>query len=404
MPLVLRDREGRVSRQRREPGNLSHACVEPLNIAGGAMGRILMTEPTAHPGAVTTPRLGKAKIPATVVTGFLGAGKTTLIRHLLQNAKGKRIALIINEFGDLGVDGEVLKGCGEETCSEDDVVELANGCICCTVADDFVPTMTMLLDRDNPPDHIVIETSGLALPQPLVKAFNWPDIRTRVTVDGVVTVVDGAAVAAGRFAHDEVALDAQRQADAMLDHETPMQELFEDQLGCADLVIVNKTDLLGEGGLEKVREFIRSDVRNGVPVIAAMQGILPPAALIGLGVGAEDDIINRPTHHERAGQVDHDHDDFDSFHVDLPQITDPAAFSILVSDMLSARNVLRLKGFVAVAGKPMRMVIQAVGPRVDHYFDRPWRADETRSTRLVVIGEKGLDQARITEALKQAAV
>jgi len=344
------------------------------------------------------------KIPATVITGFLGAGKTSLIRHMIEQNKGKRLAFLINEFGDLGIDRDVLLGCGIEDCGEDDIVELANGCICCTVADDFVPTMTMLLDRDNPPDHIVIETSGLALPQPLVKAFNWPDIRTRVTVDGVVTVVDGAAVAAGRFAHDEAALDAQRQADAMLDHETPMSELFEDQLGCADLVIVNKTDLLGEGGLDMVRDFIRPDVRNGVPVIAAKQGALPPAALIGLGVGAEDDIVNRPTHHERAGEVDHDHDDFDSFHVDLPQITDPAAFSDRVSEMLEAEHVLRLKGFVAVSGKPMRMVIQAVGPRVDHYFDRPWRADETRTTRLVVIGEKGLDQARITASLQQSAI
>ena len=102
------------------------------------------------------------KIPATVITGFLGAGKTTLIRNLLQNAGGKRIALIINEFGDLGVDGDVLKGCGAEACSEDDIIELTNGCICCTVADDFIPTMSKLLERENRPDHIVIETSGLA--------------------------------------------------------------------------------------------------------------------------------------------------------------------------------------------------------------------------------------------------
>ncbi|MEM7427452.1 MAG: GTP-binding protein, partial [Pseudomonadota bacterium] len=143
--------------------------------------------------------LGQSKIPATVITGFLGAGKTTVIRNLLEKANGRRIALIINEFGDVGVDGEVLKGCGEETCREEDVVELANGCICCTVADDFIPTMSKLLDRSEPPDHIVIETSGLALPQPLVRAFNWPEIRSRVTVDGVVTVVDSAAVSEGHF-------------------------------------------------------------------------------------------------------------------------------------------------------------------------------------------------------------
>ncbi len=170
------------------------------------------------------------KIPTTVITGFLGAGKTTLIRNLLARNGGKRIALIINEFGDIGIDAEVLRGCGDAMCAEDDIIELSNGCICCTVADDFVPTMKQLLDREAPPDHIVIETSGLALPQPLVRAFNWPEIRTRVTVDAVVTVVDGPAAAEGQFAPDLAAIEAQRAADDNLDHETPLSELFEDQI------------------------------------------------------------------------------------------------------------------------------------------------------------------------------
>ncbi len=146
------------------------------------------------------------RIPVTVITGFLGAGKTSLIRHLLETANGRRLALIINEFGDLGVDGEILKGCGIESCGEDDIVELANGCLCCTVADDFVPAIEALIERPQPPDHIVIETSGLALPKPLVRAFNWPEIRTRVTVDGVIAVIDALAVSEGRFADDPEAV------------------------------------------------------------------------------------------------------------------------------------------------------------------------------------------------------
>ncbi|MEO1720149.1 MAG: GTP-binding protein, partial [Pseudomonadota bacterium] len=152
------------------------------------------------------------KIPCTVITGFLGAGKTTLVQSLLSNADGRRLALIVNEFGDRGVDGDLVRSCGLEDCDEEDVVELANGCICCTVADDFIPTLTMLLDRETPPDHIVIETSGLALPQPLLRAFAWPEVKTRVTVDGVVTVVDAQAVADGRFAADEAAIARQRDA------------------------------------------------------------------------------------------------------------------------------------------------------------------------------------------------
>ncbi|HMO09059.1 MAG TPA: GTP-binding protein, partial [Paracoccaceae bacterium] len=162
------------------------------------------------------------KIPVTVVTGFLGAGKTTLIRHLMANPGGRRLAILVNEFGTVGVDGDILRACADAACPEENIVELANGCICCTVADDFIPTMEALLSRPVRPDHIVIETSGLALPKPLLKAFDWPAIRSRVTVDGVVALADAEAVAAGRFAPDPAAVEAQRAADDSLDHDTPL--------------------------------------------------------------------------------------------------------------------------------------------------------------------------------------
>ena len=346
-----------------------------------------------------------AKIPATVVTGFLGAGKTTLIRHMLQNARGKRIALIINEFGDLGVDGEILKGCGEETCREEDVVELSNGCICCTVADDFIPTMEMLLARDPAPDHIVIETSGLALPQPLVRAFNWPQIRTKVTVDGVVTVVDGKAVSEGRFAHNVAAVDAQRAQDENLDHETPLSELFDDQIACADLIVVNKSDLLGEDEASVLVNKLQAESRDGVQVVKAKMGALPVDVLLGQGIGAEDDLEGRhEVHHHHHDQDDtgdhhHDHDEFQSFVVERSEIADPAAYADKLVEVIKTHDILRLKGFAAVTGKPMRLTIQAVGPRVDTYFDRPFKSGEPRTTRLVVIGQAGLDQTAIEKAL-----
>ena len=137
------------------------------------------------------------RVPVTIITGFLGAGKTTLLRHILHKAQGHRIAVVVNEFGSLGIDGEILRGCGIEGCRDDDIVELTNGCLCCTVADDFLPTMEALLDRADPPEHVVIETSGLALPKPLLKAFGWPTVRNRMTVDGVITVVDAPAIATG---------------------------------------------------------------------------------------------------------------------------------------------------------------------------------------------------------------
>ena len=341
-----------------------------------------------------------ARIPTTVVTGFLGAGKTTLIRHLLENAGGRRLAVVVNEFGDVGIDGEILRGCGVEGCSDDDILELANGCICCTVADDFLPTLQKLIDRPNPPEHILIETSGLALPKPLVKAFTWPEVRTRATVDGVVAMIDADAVAAGRFAHDEAALAKAREADPTLDHDTPLEELFEEQLGCADLVILNKTDLIDAAALARVEAELAQHLRPGVKVIHARQGALDPALLLGLGVGAEDDLDSRKSHHE--GEDDHDHDDFDSFVVRGAAVADVDVLSGRLLGALEAHDILRLKGVVAVAGKPARLIVQAVGPRIQTYFDRPWREGEARASSLVVIGEKGIDQAAITPLIQAA--
>ncbi|NLS04940.1 cobalamin biosynthesis protein CobW [Rhizobium sp. P32RR-XVIII] len=346
--------------------------------------------------------MNQQKIPATVITGFLGAGKTTMIRNLLSNTGGKKIALIINEFGDLGVDGDVLKGCGAENCTEDDIIELTNGCICCTVADDFIPTMTKLLEREQRPDHIVIETSGLALPQPLVAAFNWPDIRSEVTVDGVITVVDSAAVAAGRFADDHDAVDALRAEDESLDHESPIEELFEDQLTCADLIVLNKTDLLDTDGLGRVRQEVTSRIARKPVMIEARNGEVPASVLLGLGIGTEADIANRKSHHELEHEdgAPHDHDEFDSFVVELGAIADPAGFVEKLKGVIAEHDVLRLKGFADVAGKPMRLQIQAVGSRIDQYFDRAWTNGETRGTRLVVIGLHEMDQAVVRKAIK----
>jgi cobalamin biosynthesis protein CobW len=337
------------------------------------------------------------RIPCTIVTGFLGSGKTTLIRHVLANANGRRLAVIVNEFGDVGIDGEILKGCGDASCPEDNIVELANGCLCCTVADEFVPALDQILARKSQVEHIVIETSGLALPKPLVQAFHWPAIKSRVTVDGVVAVVDGAALADGHVTADLQALSAQRAADAALDHDDPIEEVFEDQIACADLVVLNKRDLLDGTGIDRAIAAIEGALPRAVRIVTVAEGKVDPAALLGLGVGAEDDIENRKTHHD--DELDHDHDDFDSFVVKLPEIGDPAAIAARIARVAEVHNVLRMKGFVAVAGKTMRLLVQAVGPRVSHYYDRPWGGSETRQGNLVVIGLKGLDRDAVAKAL-----
>ena len=339
------------------------------------------------------------RIPATIVTGFLGAGKTSLVRHLLAAATGHRLAVIVNEFGELGIDRELLLGCGDATCAEDDIVELANGCLCCTVADDFLPTLSRLIDRAEPPGHIVIETSGLALPKPLVQAFAWPEIRTRTTVDGVVTVIDAAAAAEGRFADDPDAVARQRAADPSIAHDNPLEEVFSDQLACADLVILNKTDLVPGDKLAALRAEIEARLRPGVKLVCVEQGRIAPAVALGIAAAAEDDLAARPSIHELEGE--HDHDDFDSFVVHSGAVADPAAFRERLAAVIRAHDVLRVKGFLDVPGRDRRQVVQAVGDRVQQHFDRPWLPEEARATRLVVIGKKGLDRAAIGAALTQ---
>ena len=325
------------------------------------------------------------KLPVTVITGFLGSGKTTLIRNLMQNPQGKRLAVVVNEFGDVGVDGEILKSCAIPDCPEENIMELANGCICCTVADDFIPTIEALMALEPRPEHIVIETSGLARPKPLLKAFDWPDIRSKITVDGVIALADAEAVADGRFAPNVAAVDAQREADDSLDHETPLSEVFEDQVSCADIVLLTKPDLAGPEGVAKAKEIVLSEAPRTLPVVEVAEGEVDPRVILGLEAAAEDDMDNRPSHHD--GHHDHEHDDFDSVVIDVPEQSDPAAFAAKIEKLAKEQNILRIKGYAAVEGKPMRLLVQAVGSRVRHQFDRPWKPEEGRKGRMVVIAE-----------------
>ncbi|MDE2912375.1 MAG: cobalamin biosynthesis protein CobW [Paracoccaceae bacterium] len=349
-----------------------------------------------------------ARIPVTILTGFLGSGKTTLVRHILAHAEGRRIALVINEFGDLGVDADLIDGCDDAACDAGDIVELTNGCICCTVSEDFVPAMESILARTPPPDHIVVETSGLALPQPLIRAFTWPGLKTRLTVDGVVVLVDGRAVADGRFAHDPGAVDRQRRADESLDHESPLLELFEDQMVSADIIVLNKTDLLEPPTVAALARQMERDSRNGTRVVTASRARLPVEIVLGLRAEAELDTESRhERHHEHhdddgdgtATHGEEDHGEFDSFVVELGAVDAPNVLVDRIAGAVSRHPILRVKGFAAVTGRPMRLAVQAAGPRVDHYFDRPFLPDEARISRLVVIGMGGLDRTAIEAEL-----
>jgi cobalamin biosynthesis protein CobW len=347
-----------------------------------------------------------AKIPVTIITGFLGSGKTSLIRHLLLNNQGRRIAVLVNEFGELGIDGELLKAC--QVCDDEDeaasnIVELANGCLCCTVQEEFLPVMQSLLKRRDKIDCILIETSGLALPKPLITAFRWPDIRHALTVDGVVTVVDCEAVAEGTLAKDLAALEAMRQADPGLDHETPLQELFEDQLACADLVILNKTDLVDAATQTKVRQQVEQELSRSVKIVTSGRSSdremasLSPDLLLGFNAAVEDNLESRPSHHDHEEEHDHD-DEIDSTYVVFDRAFDPELLKQRLEKLVETSEIYRVKGFVSVSNKPMRMVVQGVGTRFEQFYDRPWAKDEPRQTKLVFIG-RDLQRLDIETAL-----
>lgn len=345
----------------------------------------------------------KPKIPTTVITGFLGSGKTTMLKSILQNAGDRRIALVINEFGEFGVDKAIIDGCGIENCSENDVIELKNGCICCTVADEFIPTMTNILEWPQRPDHIIIETSGLALPQPLIAAFNWPEIATELTVDGVIAVIDSAAVADGRFADNPEKIRAQGLNDNALEHENSLAELFEDQICAADMIVLNKTDLIDDSKLQQIRTMILEHHQRKPPIVETTFGNIPIEILLGLGANSAANASTRQVYHNvhhDSENHDHDHQAFKSFGVPLGPIADHLTFIKMLKDIISNHDILRLKGFIYVSGKPFRLVLQAVGERINCYFDRPWGENEQRSSQLIVIGLNGLDEQTIINEIR----
>ncbi len=335
------------------------------------------------------------KIPVTILTGFLGAGKTTLIRNLILKNKSKKLAVIINEFGDLGVDGELVKQCSDETCPEENILELANGCICCTVADDFIPTMKSLLGGQYLPEHILIETSGLALPKPLLKAFEWPEIRSRLTVDSVLAVVDAEAVVNGIFAPQMSTVLEEKQNQTYVEHETPLSEVFEDQINCSDVVLLTKPDLVKN--ISEARNIIIKEMERNVPILEVQNGNIGADVILGVNAAAETDLDNRRSHHD--GFDDHEHDDFDTFSITVPKILNVESFKLVLETLIRENDILRIKGFLRVESKPLNLLVQGVGKRLSvNFTDTKIPVENTGN--LVFIGEKGsIDQDVISAYL-----
>lgn len=287
-------------------------------------------------------------VPAMLVTGFLGAGKTTLLNRMLEAWRGRRVGVLVNDFGDVDVDGGLVRGA-------DAVVPLAGGCICCTIQGGFVAAATQLLERPEPPEALVIEASGVSEPGPLLSAFSTPSLRGRVRLDGVVTVVD-AAEARGFMARQH-------------------QPLVDAQVQASSLVVLNKTDLATPGQIAATRDWLERTAA-GTRVWPTVRAEVPPELLVGIGAG-------RPTVEASA-----DHTDAFARAVYAP----PLGFSLprlRAAVRAAPAAVFRAKGEVALADLPeRRWILHVAGRHGSVERGAPW-GDEPRRSAVVAIGRRG---------------
>lgn len=355
------------------------------------------------------------KIPVTIVTGFLGSGKTTLICNILKKTPDRRLAVLVNEFGEVSVDGALLHSAGEDSDSKVEVHDLPNGCICCCVQDDFLPMMKRLQERKDEIDHVLIETSGLALPTPVMRALNWPEIRNDFELDSVLAVVDTPLLLAGMMESGNEVPGAAEAEDTVMTHDRAVDEIFSEQLENGDVVVLNKVDGVDEDALLLAEEVVRKKAKKVRFLELAYKAELDTRLCMGLKLYDENSLPAFVPHHHGPGGHDHHHgpvssvpdvgdappedqtpfDGHDhgeigehahgdgthmhfhehdvgwqSFVLTTKQPLDADKVKAAVQQVTEDQPILRAKGFAVVEGKHHRLVMQAVRTRLQSYYEK----------------------------------
>jgi len=305
-----------------------------------------------------------SRIPVIVVSGFLGSGKTTFLKYLIEKTN-KKFGLLINEFGDIGIDGDLLKNCS--SCNEDSsesIIELNNGCLCCTVQDDFIPSIQTLLNTNIDLDAIIIETSGLALPIPLLKALSWPEIRTSIYLDLVITTVNGESMINGSPINDLCSINTQYKDIKKIDHLSSIDELFKEQIEVSDVVLISRADLISEEEFILIKNDLQRKVKPNIPIIKSFNGET------NLGFIFDSSIKKNNFQEILTDKHDHSHARIFSDFIKTDYFLDKNQFELEMSQILKDVNVLRIKGRVWIPQKNMPLQVQIVGRKINTWYEK----------------------------------
>ena len=343
------------------------------------------------------------KVPVIVVSGFLGSGKTTFLRYLI-NKSNKKFGFLINEFGDVGIDGDLIKSCSN--CDESidkKIIMLNNGCVCCTVQDDFIPSIKSLLGSSLEIDTIIVETSGLALPLPLLKALSWPEIKASIYLDLVVCIVNGEAMIDGSPINDLSLIKNQYKDTKVIEHNSSLDELFQEQLETSDVILISRADLLNQYQYKKVEDNIKLKINNDIPIMKCFNGEINLKYFFGSEI--KKNIYKDSFENDKEENHNHSHPKIYSRLLKSSYFLNKKDFEKQMVVILEDLNILRIKGRVWIPSKNLPLQVQIVGKKINTWFEEApnncWRPNGDIGMELILIGPDEKSFCKLEKKIKE---